>query len=104
MERRCQTYASDGSSDDESRRSRGDRADQRSNLEDEDGAEIGKLDVKELVDGAVHGLQSGGREKVCGSVPALWKCLSLVHLICVLLLSPRLSNVHCLVKDGANKS
>lgn len=50
----------DGTSDDESCGGGGNSTNQATHFENEDGREIGKLDVKKLVNVAIHGLQSSG--------------------------------------------
>lgn len=62
--------AGDGTPDDEGGRGRSQGAEQGSNLEDEDGCQVGVLDAEELVDRAIHGLQSGGGQQVSRAVPA----------------------------------
>jgi hypothetical protein len=62
---------SNGAADDKGSGGGRNGGDEAANLEDEDGTEVGELDVEELVDSAVHGLQGGGGEKVGGAIPAL---------------------------------
>lgn len=65
------TYTSDGAADDEGGRRGGDGADETADLEDEDGEEVDELDVEELVDGAVHGLQRRRGQEVGRAIPTL---------------------------------
>lgn len=84
-------HAGNGAADDEGDRGRGDGAQQAADFKDENGREKGPLDVEETVDDAVHGLQTGGREEIGGSIPALTKKTVLV--------SEREREEECFVKE-----